>query len=122
MIRRPPRSTLFPYTTLFRSVPGDQRRGAAERREGVAVAREVLERDRRIGRANPERSLGVGGRREREPERGGEESLVHGPTGSTSEGPDAVTRITAPRTRRSLQQQPDDPSRDVHPHEPRPER
>src|SRR2546427_8646923 len=24
MIRRPPRSTLFPYTTLFRSVPGEQ--------------------------------------------------------------------------------------------------
>src|SRR2546425_7825265 len=24
MIRRPPRSTLFPYTTLFRSVLGDQ--------------------------------------------------------------------------------------------------
>src|SRR2546427_6971545 len=23
MIRRPPRSTLFPYTTLFRSIPGD---------------------------------------------------------------------------------------------------
>src|SRR2546429_7262569 len=23
MIRRPPRSTLFPYTTLFRSKPGD---------------------------------------------------------------------------------------------------
>src|SRR2546422_4459296 len=23
MIRRPPRSTLFPYTTLFRSLPGD---------------------------------------------------------------------------------------------------
>src|SRR5256886_11442155 len=23
MIRRPPRSTLFPYTTLFRSAPGD---------------------------------------------------------------------------------------------------
>src|SRR5574338_843007 len=23
MIRRPPRSTLFPYTTLFRSVPGN---------------------------------------------------------------------------------------------------
>src|SRR3712207_7346127 len=28
MIRRPPRSTLFPYTTLFRSGPG-RRRGAA---------------------------------------------------------------------------------------------
>src|SRR5258705_3100809 len=24
MIRRPPRSTLFPYTTLFRSVPGGE--------------------------------------------------------------------------------------------------
>src|SRR3989449_1676475 len=27
MIRRPPRSTLFPYTTLFRSNPFDSRRG-----------------------------------------------------------------------------------------------
>src|SRR3712207_7198118 len=25
MIRRPPRSTLFPYTTLFRSAPADER-------------------------------------------------------------------------------------------------
>src|SRR2546422_2378023 len=25
MIRRPPRSTLFPYTTLFRSNPGDMK-------------------------------------------------------------------------------------------------
>src|SRR2546430_4685506 len=25
MIRRPPRSTLFPYTTLFRSIPADSR-------------------------------------------------------------------------------------------------
>src|SRR2546422_6440241 len=33
MIRRPPRSTLFPYTTLFRSVPG--RRGV-ERSEPEA--------------------------------------------------------------------------------------
>src|SRR3989449_11784105 len=30
MIRRPPRSTLFPYTTLFRSPPGDRRRGGLE--------------------------------------------------------------------------------------------
>src|SRR5438874_10476604 len=28
MTRRPPRSTLFPYTTLFRSIAGDQ--GSAE--------------------------------------------------------------------------------------------
>src|SRR3712207_7924346 len=29
MIRRPPRSTLFPYTTLFRSREADRGRGAA---------------------------------------------------------------------------------------------
>src|SRR5438132_8148265 len=43
MIRRPPRSTLFPYTTLFRSAGGDRRggrggqrgeRGAAGRHRG----------------------------------------------------------------------------------------
>src|SRR2546427_1945860 len=37
MIRRPPRSTLFPYTTLFRSHPGGIRgrggRGRSERRQ-----------------------------------------------------------------------------------------
>src|SRR2546429_1707763 len=31
MIRRPPRSTLFPYTTLFRSVELEQRTGSRER-------------------------------------------------------------------------------------------
>src|SRR2546422_10765800 len=47
MIRRPPRSTLFPYTTLFRSrrvgVPGhhgrDQGQRDPEPREGVVVRR-----------------------------------------------------------------------------------
>src|SRR3712207_8668217 len=29
MIRRPPRSTLFPYTTLFRSIPSPRRARAA---------------------------------------------------------------------------------------------
>src|SRR2546422_10218753 len=43
MIRRPPRSTLFPYTTLFRSLAGrtsEDRQRAAEQiaaREGLAV-------------------------------------------------------------------------------------
>src|SRR5271167_2700194 len=32
MIRRPPRSTLFPYTTLFRSRPRSPHRGARRRR------------------------------------------------------------------------------------------
>src|SRR2546430_10444781 len=40
MIRRPPRSTLFPYTTLFRS-----RRPAALRRRGVAAPRRVASRN-----------------------------------------------------------------------------
>src|SRR2546430_12380001 len=31
MIRRPPRSTLFPYTTLFRSIVGLQLEGFAKR-------------------------------------------------------------------------------------------
>src|SRR3712207_7123810 len=38
MIRRPPRSTLFPYTTLFRSVPAGghyQIRGANRRHDGT---------------------------------------------------------------------------------------
>src|SRR3712207_8006158 len=33
MIRRPPRSTLFPYTTLFRSEPDCAARRAPQRRE-----------------------------------------------------------------------------------------
>src|SRR2546430_10660443 len=36
MIRRPPRSTLFPYTTLFRS--GRHRRGQARRDRGPGQA------------------------------------------------------------------------------------
>src|SRR3712207_7002624 len=62
MIRRPPRSTLFPYTTLFRSrVDGGgppDRRGAGLRQPEVADlpllhqfghgAHGVLDRDRRI--------------------------------------------------------------------------
>src|SRR5689334_23795764 len=42
MIRRPPRSTLFPYTTLFRSA-GHQARGAAAHRGVLARA------DRAVG-------------------------------------------------------------------------
>src|SRR3712207_7385006 len=35
MIRRPPRSTLFPYTTLFRSLPGHYRPGHATAEGGA---------------------------------------------------------------------------------------
>src|SRR3712207_8701157 len=37
MIRRPPRSTLFPYTTLFRSVPGERIAHALEPRLDLPV-------------------------------------------------------------------------------------
>src|SRR6266487_1563682 len=59
MIRRPPRSTLFPYTTLFRSreaswapAPQDLERALAEDREppGIAAGREQLRIQR--GRAH----------------------------------------------------------------------
>src|ERR1017187_10582969 len=44
MIRRPPRSTLFPYTTLFRSPGADQGRyfrGPHHRGDGVRGRKEV---------------------------------------------------------------------------------
>src|SRR3712207_7230429 len=38
MIRRPPRSTLFPYTTLFRSAPGPGRKaGVVEALRGISA-------------------------------------------------------------------------------------
>src|SRR3712207_7222954 len=40
MIRRPPRSTLFPYTTLFRSEEGKRRK---EDRAGLAAAASAVE-------------------------------------------------------------------------------
>src|SRR3712207_8138221 len=47
MIRRPPRSTLFPYTTLFRSLARIERRSlpfATTGRCGVQVSERVLAR------------------------------------------------------------------------------
>src|SRR5260370_5003152 len=41
MIRRPPRSTLFPYTTLFRS---ERTREALARRDDAVERRDLLER------------------------------------------------------------------------------
>src|SRR3989449_3792532 len=48
MIRRPPRSTLFPYTTLFRSERERQERAEAEaraRQRAEQEAREAAERE-----------------------------------------------------------------------------
>src|SRR3712207_8108709 len=43
MIRRPPRSTLFPYTTLFRSGSVHVRRGEAHHPAHVAAGRDERE-------------------------------------------------------------------------------
>src|SRR5438067_4825648 len=68
MLRRPPRSTLFPYTTLFRSLEGGPRRrdigraelerlgardqGVAERIRLLRRCRDARERDRKSTRLN----------------------------------------------------------------------
>src|SRR2546422_9931773 len=46
MIRRPPRSTLFPYTTLFRSQPARQLRGSVDRGGRRRARLAVVERGR----------------------------------------------------------------------------
>src|SRR5256885_5770779 len=46
MIRRPPRSTLFPYTTLFRSEPVECRGAAADLIENDEGPRACLVEDR----------------------------------------------------------------------------
>src|SRR2546429_5915497 len=57
MIRRPPRSTLFPYTTLFRSVLRHGIDGAVLHRDGDGRRpwHEPDDRDRRGGRGDPAR-------------------------------------------------------------------
>src|SRR5687768_17669545 len=54
MIRRPPRSTLFPYTTLFRSLGGPVREALAEVVPGerVRVHRRADVEDRKSTRLN----------------------------------------------------------------------
>src|SRR2546430_13124619 len=58
MIRRPPRSTLFPYTTLFRSLKESlcryRRRGLALSQVGVRG--QSVERDRKSTRLNSSHS------------------------------------------------------------------
>src|SRR5688572_32089267 len=52
MIRRPPRSTLFPYTTLFRSRP----EGTRERRRDARTAEHACPHGRRVEPARRRRS------------------------------------------------------------------
>src|SRR2546425_9777662 len=96
MIRRPPRSTLFPYTTLFRSVrrvpvallgaqaPGPQARVAGAADSGVRLHHALLERHR-----HPDRALHQGPSRVRDGADVGiapDEVLIMSPRAHTSIG------------------------------------
>src|SRR3989454_11274356 len=70
MIRRPPRSTLFPYTTLFRSCPVLRRGTGVEQRIPGALAPERVQQPRprglprarqELGRLDPDELPGVRG-------------------------------------------------------------
>src|SRR5438270_6347598 len=56
MIRRPPRSTLFPYTTLFRSVVDDDVRASTRQLERVGASEAAPTRDRKSTRLNSSHS------------------------------------------------------------------
>src|SRR3712207_6865098 len=61
MIRRPPRSTLFPYTTLFRSHRRPAHRGPAAADRG-RLGREQHRPDRRQGGGDAVQPVPLGGR------------------------------------------------------------
>src|SRR2546422_9201584 len=76
MIRRPPRSTLFPYTTLFRSKGDDSAGGIVRPVQGEGdrprrispqgEVRDVIHRPARRDRAASRGQIGRASRRERE--------------------------------------------------------
>src|SRR3712207_8636902 len=77
MIRRPPRSTLFPYTTLFRSQVHDGRAAELPRETaGHGAASRDLVRHERVDVVNAIHLRG-GGRRPVEAERGHPRSEEH---------------------------------------------
>src|SRR5260370_19081626 len=68
MIRRPPRSTLFPYTTLFRSQPGGDARvpgGAARGHRAGRDTQRAPESPQRFRRGNPHDAQRLGAARRR---------------------------------------------------------
>src|SRR5258708_21917790 len=53
MIRRPPRSTLFPYTTLFRSQPNAAKGSSAQGSQGFRADRQAAEAPGHARQGNP---------------------------------------------------------------------
>src|SRR3712207_8935997 len=79
MIRRPPRSTLFPYTTLFRS---PEQRGGAQVEQVLEAVENVVAQRGVVQRAEVR---GVHDRREHEPRQHGERQHPHRSEEHTSE-------------------------------------
>src|SRR5688572_31753127 len=63
MIRRPPRSTLFPYTTLFRSYRDDDRHGRDESTRASDAAADRLGHPARRTADSPQRRFAQGDRK-----------------------------------------------------------
>src|SRR6267154_4116487 len=59
MIRRPPRSTLFPYTTLFRPTATSARRGSRCRGSRRSASRPVDRKSTRLNSSHPSISYAV---------------------------------------------------------------
>src|SRR2546427_7090100 len=59
MIRRPPRSTLFPYTTLFRSVLDQIRNRPDLRQADILLLQEVVDGEPRHMAADVAQTLGL---------------------------------------------------------------
>src|SRR3712207_7653401 len=57
MIRRPPRSTLFPYTTLFRSPQAEQHATAQRRPARCPFRREVRQHEQAVAACRDGRGL-----------------------------------------------------------------
>src|SRR3989449_7088708 len=92
MIRRPPRSTLFPYTTLFRS-----RRPAPHLRPVLAGGLRAHAHGRALRRRPRARHLQVDRRSPRRPDRGREPpGAGHDVHGDAAAGGVAATIITPP--------------------------
>src|SRR2546425_12495353 len=94
MIRRPPRSTLFPYTTLFRSLRPRQRRSRQLRRK--------RKRKPKRSRGRKPRKRRRARRRRRKRKRASEWDRKHIRTGSgwasSSNGAPGISRATTSRS------------------------
>src|SRR3712207_1545054 len=89
MIRRPPRSTLFPYTTLFRSAGDHRARGCGRAARRQACPPGAVRGDRRgLDGGGPRRAGRRRGRRPgREPDRrraGGRRPVTAAPAGAVA--------------------------------------